>query len=326
VREDAVRGYRLVGRGESDQVAAALTRLILVFLAAAVTHVRNKEESGSPRETLRDAARHRWCVAYRTPASASPPVAQAGLLDDPCERAVPDTTYVRLGHVLIDGLIGTISIISRVWVLSSVAPLLRDDGSDAVLWYEVAACCASGVHFLLRHATVVDVPAIFARARARTGPSGAGGPTILHGHATRQLGGSMALVDVALAILVSFHQHARSSAASFAGVGRLLAVALVSLTCCNVCVFGCTACVVRATSLDSEFSSFVFPLSAVCWAVQVLTIGHQTTSLFAQPFVYLTSRRTAGRTDLSVVNIALCVILLGCPLQNKIVQTVRRKS
>lgn len=282
-------GYRLAGRTGDEQVVTSLTRLLLILLAAAVTHIRKDVRSSSVVHTLTDAisSLSRDCKAKETEQFT-------------CREAT----------------VGMVALASRVWIIVMVAPLLTADGTTPVLLVEGAAIATSGAHFAMRHAPT-DV-----WRRQRSYPP-------------ERLGGSMAIIDVAMSILLSFHQHVHTSAQSFARIGRLLAALLLSLTCCNLCCFGATACGVRIVSMQRCGSSAGIPLStkltqcitaagAVAWFVQIFAIGHQVTYIFATPFAFSLNRASTASYTSSTANVALSLLMLGYPLQNLITQSVLR--
>ena len=249
-------------------------------------------------------------VAYvRGSQEASNPVAmlmkawKTACRDNTGKRRDNHAQPVSCEGVLLDAFIGLVAIAGRLAVLVAMQDVLLEDGLEAVALAEGIGIAASAAHFSLRHSL----------------------DSWAEGVPLTKLGGSMALVDSAAAILLAFTDApVHGNQISFSGVGRMLAALLISISCIPLAVFATVVCGVtyaRARSDDNCSWEYVLFLavSLLTWLAQLVSIGAALGDCFAGPLAYQMSRNQTGDSSLLRSLVFVAALLLSLPAQNRVV-------
>lgn len=215
--------------------------------------------------------------------------------------------------VWVDAAIGLLAVLARTAVIAVMSDTLWEDGLAAVVLGEYVGCGVSFVHLLLRNCVLdVDVE----RELPLT-----------------KLGGSMALLDAAAAILVSFADPpAFGSHHVFAGLGRLLATLLVAINGLPLGIFAAVVCGAMASGLqhgplheDLAAHARLLWLSIALWIAQLSSVGVAVAHVFCRTFAFQLFRVYAGeRLSMTLVLFGV-VFLVSVPTQNRVVLEISRK-
>lgn len=223
---------------------------------------------------------------------------------EPC--TCPDTT-ASMTDVYVDAVIGLLSIGSRFSVVIIMKDSLWADGMHMVVVSEVIGCTVSLCHFFLRHPPVLDLD-------------------LNLNLPVTKLGGSMALLDTSLAILVSFvTPPAFGSHHGYAGLGRLLATLLFCVSAIPLAVFACVSCGILAGGLyydrccDLRFHARLLIVSIILWLLQLASSSITVAHVFCRVFSFQLFRvYSGGHTQMSIILFCVCFIT-SVPTQNKVI-------
>jgi hypothetical protein len=221
--------------------------------------------------------------------------------------APPEQVHTQL-TVWVDAAIGLLAVLARAAVVAVMSDTLWEDGLAAVVVGECVGCGVSLVHLLLRNC-VLDVDP------ERELP-------------LTKLGGSMALLDSAAAILVSFADPpAFGSHHVFAGLGRLLAALLVAINGIPLGIFAAVVCGAMASGLRDEdivAHARLLWLSIALWIAQLSSVGVAVAHVFCRTFAFQLFRVYAGeRLSMTLVLFGV-VFLVSVPTQNRVVLEISR--
>ena len=218
----------------------------------------------------------------------------------------PDLEF-KMGVVYVDAAIGLLAVASRLAVVVAMSETLWEDGLAVVVVFECVGVGVSVVHFVLRNAfAFLDVKSELPLAK---------------------LGGGMALLDSAVAILVSFSDPpAFGSHHQFSGLGRLLATLLLAISGIPLGVFAATTCGVLAGGLPCDLKNHVrlLWLSAVLWTVQLTTVCVAVAHVFCRVFAFQLFRTYAGEQTSMSLLIFAAVFMVSLPTQNRTVLEIVR--
>ena len=265
----------------------SLARLALTLLVSVVAYVRRSQQSSDSLG-----------VVLRSWKRASGSWACRGV----------QTENNSIKSVVVDALIGLLAIGSRLSVVLLMNQPLRVDGLGVVVVWEIIGSLASLCHFLLRHP-----PFGLELDLRRELP-------------VTKLGGSMALLDSAAAILVSFASPPLfGSHHGYEGLGRMLSALLLCVSALPLAVFASVSCGLLAGGLYHDthcnlrmHASFLFA-SMFLWAIQLASTSITVAHVFCRIFSFQVFRvHDGGHTTMSILLLCAC-FATSIPTQNKIV-------
>ena len=213
----------------------------------------------------------------------------------------PPTLPFTWENVFLDAVIGIIAVVARFVVVMAMRNTLIEDGLRVVVVSETVGTITSVVHFVLRHTIHIDINDEIPLTK---------------------LGGSMALVDTALSIIVVFADSpVLGNQIAFASIGRMLAVILICISCIPLSIFAAVSCAVTfARNARSE--GFWYQLwwfwSGVAWIVQLCTVGLSLGHCFAGPLAYQLVRLGSTKSSNVRLLIFVCTILASLPSQHRV--------
>lgn len=220
----------------------------------------------------------------------------------PAEAELPFT----MANVLLDAGVGIVAVLARLVVLVAMKDSLSEDGLGVVVVSEAIGVGASVVHFVLRHTMQFDwnydVP-------------------------LTKLGGSMALVDTAMAILVVFADApVLGNQVAFSGIGRMLGALLICISCLPLAIFAAVACGVTYADIPTQKTAYYegwWFLAVIAWLLQLMTIGLTLGYCFAGPLAYQLVRTSSGGSTRARLVVFSCAIMTSLPAQHRVVlQTI----
>lgn len=226
----------------------------------------------------------------------------------------PVLTSYNMGAVYVDAAIGLLAVASRLAVVIAMSDTLWEDGMATVVVFEYVGVAVSVVHFILRNAVLdLDVKSELPLTK---------------------LGGGMALLDSAVAILVSFSDPpAFGSQHVFAGLGRLLATLLLATSGIPLAVFAATTCGVLAGGLPYDAGYFYLKnhvrllwLSAALWTVELTSVCVAIAHVSARVFAFQLFRAYPGEQVSMSLLLFATVFMVGVPTQNRTVLELVRSS
>jgi len=218
-----------------------------------------------------------------------------------------------MSSVYVDAAIGVLAVAARLTVVLAMSSTLWEDGLEAVVVSEFIGCGISLLHFLLRNVVLdLDVKAELPLTK---------------------LGGSMALLDSAVAILVSFADPpAFGSHHAFSGLGRLLATLLIAISGIPLGVFAATACGMLAGGLRYDAGFFYLRghvrllwLSVGLWIAQLTTVSVAVAHVFCRTFAFQLFRVYAGERFSMTLVLFGTTYLVSVPTQNRVVLEFARE-
>lgn len=207
------------------------------------------------------------------------------------EREVGSQSDARHPHRKTeDFFVGALAVVARGGVSIYRLNELAADGFARLAVAQLVGAGLSIVHMLIRYAVLRDNTSALLR-----------------------LGGSTALVDAPVAVLVGFATAPllTSAGGQFDPTARMLTALLITLVSLPRCAFAATCCAVRAVGAlqpakrKSRGFVAVATVSAACWLGQACTVGLLLADGFATPAGYSLQRSLAGSwTPLSVAAFA----------------------
>lgn len=226
----------------------AILRLLLMVFVAGVTFIRASQKTSNTTEIVLRS----WRCAHGS-FHAMMRVGDALLMEN-----------------MMNAITGILALGSRVAVLVAMADVLDEDGQGVVLTSETAGIVISSVHFSLRHAA----PLLELGTECET-------PIIL-------FGGSMSLIDVTIAMLLTFDETPiLGTRQSFGSVGRMLASVLLCINCVNIAIFATTACFATTTAQSrSKAYRALHGICAILWLGQSHCIALTLSAAFVRPFSF----------------------------------------
>lgn len=276
-----------------DGLGAAVARLFIMLLTAAVVFVRGSQNAASSRymlehvlDTIRCRARHsqhptdfRWALFHN------------------------------VSEIAVDAAITLVALGSRIIVLILGGAALVADQMAFVVVVESVGAAASAAHFALRYGVLKwDL--------AREAP-------------LTKLAGPMSICDVSSAVLLAFSEAPLLSndEGRFPAVGRLLIAIMIAISVVTRCAFAAPMCRVLANTVTNDAVAYedlkgywsVLMAAAVLWIVQGVVACVSTAALFVGPAAYAVARMQVGAV-VDVVPYALFVGLLcaGLPTVTKV--------
>ena len=200
--------------------------------------------------------------------------------------------------VFFDGVVGILAVAARLTIVLFQRVGFEGDGASAVVVAEFIGIAASASHFFLRYFVLKsDEPAI------------------------ERLGGSMAIIDAAVAALVAVSDTPLLTPVSFVAVSRLLVAILVALFVFARCVFAVASCVLLAqiVALDRKRFNVVYaPLliaSALLWLAQGIVANVVFVFLFVVPQTYSVLRAAEyNEHALSIISLLVYTIVFSTGL------------
>lgn len=286
---EPTRSLRNLKQSYADALSAAIARLLVLVLTAAVVFVRGSQNATSSR----------WLLTNTLDALM-------------CRNAFSDTitpentvsTYDQLDK-LIDALISVAAWTARVVVLTFAAPSLLDDRQRSVVAFEALGIACSGLQFCLRYGLIVR--------KEREAP-------------IATLGGPMSILDVTSAVLVLFADAPLlgTNGGNFASTGRLLIGLLISLAVCTrVCFSAAMVATMAASATNGNRKELKCHQTALwtataTWLLQGIATAGTLALLFVNPAAVSLVRSQTGDTRVVKYAILLGLICTSLPTFTKV--------
>ena len=279
-----------------ESLLAALGRLVVLLITAAVVFVRGTQRSTDSM----------WLLASVIDRIRAETVDPSLLL----EQKIMDVAF--------DAAITLAALVARIVVLVYAWSDLTSSEHGVAAVFEVVGVVASAVHFALRYPPVMKLDLVN------------GAPPVA------KLGGPMGSVDVTAAVLLSFSEPPLLSTddGRFAAVGRLLIALLISVSVLPRCLFAATTCAMGASTVTNhpgyhardpatgkaagqQGYAELLTVATVLWVVQGVCSAGGLAALFVQPAAYAMTRMLRGST--AVIGYALLsgTIAAGLPTITK---------
>ena len=279
-----------------ESLLAALGRLVVLLITAAVVFVRGTQRSTDSM----------WLLASVIDRIRAETVDPSLLLEQ------------KIMDVVFDAVITLAALVARIVVLVYAWGDLTSSEHGVAAVFEVVGVVASAVHFALRYPPVMKLDLVH------------GAPPVA------KLGGPMGSVDVTAAVLLSFSEPPLLSTddGRFAAVGRLLIALLISVSVLPRCLFAATTCAMGASTVTNhpgyhardpatgkaagqQGYAELLTAATVLWVVQGVCSAGGLAALFVQPAAYAMTRMLRGST--AVIGYALLsgTIAAGLPTITK---------
>ena len=286
---ESATSLRNIKQSYASALTAAIGRLFVLVLTAAVVFVRGSQNATSSR----------WLVINAIDALY-------------CRNAFSDTitpqnsvsTYDQMDK-WIDALISIGAWAARVAVLVAVAPLLVDDSQRIVVAFESIGIACSFVQFCLRYG--LDL------RKEREAP-------------ITTLGGPMSVIDVTSAVLMLFSDAPLlgTNGGNFASIGRLLIALLISLAVCTRICFSAAMVTTMASSetngnrKDLTGHRLTLWVATATWMLQAVATAGALSLLFVNPAAHSLARSQTGDTRVIKYAIFFGLICTSLPTFTKV--------
>ena len=276
-----------------DGLGAAIARLCIMLLTAAVVFVRGSQNASSSRYMLEHVLDTIRCRAQN---SKHPTDYRWAL-------------FHNVSEIAVDAAITLVALGSRIIVIVLGASALVADQMTFVVVVESVGAAASAAHFALRYAVLKwDL--------AREAP-------------LTKLAGPMSICDVSSAVLVAFSESPLLSndEGRFPAVGRLLIGIMIAISVVTRCAFAAPMCRVLANTVTNDEVAYkdlrgywsVLIAATGLWIVQGVVACISTAALFVSPAAYAVSRMQTGAVvDMVPYAIFLGLLCAGLPTVTKV--------
>lgn len=272
-----------------DALTAAIARLFVLLLTAAVVFVRGSQNATSSRWLLINLIDTLRC---RGPKS---------------EDHTPESVISRYDEydIITDALISVAAWGSRLVVLVFSATSLQQDGQGTTVYFQILGLVCSFIHFLLRSCLDVN--------RKREAP-------------ITTLGGPMSVIDVTSAVIILFSEAPLlgSDGQKFTAIGRLLIGLLISLSVCTRICFSVSMVATMAVAATwgnrkaLKCHKMILVISTVLWLLQSISTSGSLVLLFVNPAAVALSRSQTGDTRVVKYAIYLGLVCTSLPTFTKI--------
>ena len=280
---------RNVKQSYASALTAAIARLFVLVLTAAVVFVRGSQNATDSRWLVINAIDALYC---------------RNAFSDAITPQNSVSTYDQLDK-WIDALISVAAWAARVAVLVAVAPMLMDDNQDAVVAFQCLGIACSFLQFCLRYG--LDL------RKDRQAP-------------ITTMGGPMSVVDVTSAVLMLFSDAPLlgTNGGNFASIGRLLIGLLISLSVCTRICFSAAMVTTMAVSetngnrKELKCHQLTLWIAAVAWVLQAVATAGTLALLFVNPAALSLSRSQTGDTRVVKYAIFFGLICTSLPTFTKV--------
>jgi hypothetical protein len=286
---EPARSLRNLKQSYPRALSAAIARLLVLVLTAAVVFVRGSQNATSSRWLITNTLDTLLCRnAY---SDAITP-----------ENAV--STYDQIDK-WIDALISIAAWTARLVVLIFAAPSLVDDRQRAVVAFQALGTACSFLQFGLRYGLIVR--------KERVAP-------------ITTLGGPMSILDVTSAVLMLFADAPLlgTDGGNFATIGRLLIGLLISLAVCTRICFSAAMVASTAASAtngnrrDLKCHKTTLWVATAAWLLQGVATSGTLALLFVNPAAVSLVRSQTGSTSVVKYAIFLGLICASLPTFTKV--------
>lgn len=298
--------------GASDPeyaVALASAKLVLMLLAAATLWIRADRVTASAQ----------WLYTHCSM------VANPRLKHDTSQWERDDTP------LLEDALLGLLCTGSRFGVALWRFAHLSEDGQQRVASTELVAAAMSFAHWLTRwwlYSPNLFRLILMRRNMRSVGPTEHSAQHDIKDHPLTRLGGSSAIIDAAMAVLLLYAQPPMlRSKGTFDETARLLMGTLVVLVAAQRVWFSAACCAVMAESASlgittaDQSTVAAHYVSAMYWCAQSTALAVAVADLVATPLAYGLARTST--TSVEVLSLCAFVTLFGLGLP-RLVSTAKK--
>ena len=279
-----------------ESLLAALGRLVVLLITAAVVFVRGTQRSTDSM----------WLLTSVIDRIRAETVDPTMLLEQ------------KIMDVVFDAAITLAALVARIVVLVYAWGDLTSSEHGVAAIFEVVGVVASAAHFVLRYPPVMKLDLVH------------GAPPVA------KLGGPMGSVDVTAAVLLSFSEPPLLSTddGRFAAVGRLLIALLIAVSVLPRCLFAATTCAMGASTVTNhpgyharnpatgkatgqQGYAELLTVASVLWVVQGVCSVGGLAALFVQPAAYAMTRMLRGSTVVIRYALLAGTIAAGLPTITK---------
>lgn len=276
-------------QGYSEALTAAIARLLVLVLTAAVVFVRGSQNATSSR----------WLIINVIDALHC-----RNVFSDDITPENSVTTYDKIDE-WTDGLISVAAWVARLVVIVFAAPALYDDNQGVVVVFQALGIACSFVQFLLRHGLSVR--------KGREAP-------------ISTLGGPMSVIDVTSAVIMLFSDTPLlgTNGDNFAAIGRLLIGLLISLAVCTRICFSVAMVATMAVSATNgnrkplTCHRLVLWIATGAWILQCVATAGSLALLFVNPAALSLARSQTGDTRVIKYAIFFGLICTSLPTFTKV--------
>ncbi len=273
----------------SEALTAAIARLLVLVLTAAVVFVRGSQNATSSRWLITNVIDALHC---------------RNVFSDDITPENSVTTYDKIDE-WTDGLISVAAWVARLVVILFAAPSLYDDSQGVVIVFQGLGIACSFVQFLLRHGLSVR--------KGREAP-------------ISTLGGPMSVIDVTSAVIMLFSDTPLlgTNGDNFAAIGRLLIGLLISLAVCTRICFSVAMVATMAVSATNgnrkqlKCHRLVLWIATLTWILQCVATAGSLALLFVNPAAISLARSQTGDTRVIKYAIFFGLICTSLPTFTKV--------
>ena len=283
------RSLRNLKQSYPRALSAAIARLLVLVLTAAVVFVRGSQNATSSRWLITNTLDTLLCRnAYS-------------------DIITPENTVSTYDQIdkWIDALISIAAWTARLVVLIFAAPSLVDDRQRAIVAFQSLGIACSFLQFALRYGLIVR--------KERVAP-------------ITTLGGPMSILDVTSAVLMLFADAPLlgTDGGNFATIGRLLIGLLISIAVCTRICF--SAAMVAATAVsatngnrrDLKCHKLTLWIATAAWLLQGAATSGTLALLFVNPAAVSLVRSQTGNTSVVKYAIFLGLLCTSLPTFTKV--------
>ena len=283
------RSLRNLKQSYPRALSAAIARLLVLVLTAAVVFVRGSQNATSSRWLITNTLDTLLCRnAYS-------------------DVITPENTVSTYDQIdkWIDALISIAAWTARLVVLIFAAPSLVDDRQRAIVAFQGLGIACSFLQFALRYGLIVR--------KERVAP-------------ITTLGGPMSILDVTSAVLMLFADAPLlgTDGGNFATIGRLLIGLLISIAVCTRICF--SAAMVAATAVsatngnrrDLKCHKLTLWIATAAWLLQGAATSGTLALLFVNPAAVSLVRSQTGNTSVVKYAIFLGLLCTSLPTFTKV--------
>ena len=283
------RSLRNLKQSYPRALSAAIARLLVLVLTAAVVFVRGSQNATSSRWLITNTLDTLLCRnAYS-------------------DVITPENTVSTYDQIdkWIDALISVAAWTARLVVLIFAAPSLVDDRQRAIVAFQSLGIACSFLQFALRYGLIVR--------KERVAP-------------ITTLGGPMSILDVTSAVLMLFADAPLlgTDGGNFATIGRLLIGLLISIAVCTRICF--SAAMVAATAVsatngnrrDLKCHKLTLWIATAAWLLQGAATSGTLALLFVNPAAVSLVRSQTGNTSVVKYAIFLGLLCTSLPTFTKV--------
>jgi hypothetical protein len=274
----------------SDAFWYTVLKMVMLTLAASVVFVRSKRKTASSSWLIKHCVQIAFERVGHHITSTTTSITNSS-------KNVKDSTNKR--STIEDMAVGLVAFLARGIIVSSRYSILVNDGQSRAVSAEFVATAVSAVHWTVRY-TMCGLH------RDEEEPP------------VSKLGGSMAIIDSTVAVLVAFSEPPiLSSTSLFDPIARMLVSLLISTIVVSRCAFSSSCCGILWPSFMTTKGrldyAYLLVYSSLAWCIQSIALAIVVADLFVSPAAYSVSRAVEGEHLPIRVTYFLTLLCVGMP-------------